>query len=258
MPASMGTMTHGLKTPENAVKQDKRGSTAMITHYAEHAIELNPDGAGAYAIKAVAHLMDSIYGWGESRLGSIEIGRKTAQIGLRLDDRDAQIVRTVGNVNLYAREHDQAKRDFLWAIDLNPDEAENYALLGYVIGLAGDYDGATSYIERALQLSPRDQFKATWYSHHAMAAAVAGRYQQAVELARASLAQNPEFLGGFRTLAVGLAYLDHKVEANMAIRELIKRLPGLTLRSVAEQLPFSDSASRDRYIHGLRTAGLPE
>jgi tetratricopeptide (TPR) repeat protein len=139
---------------------------------------------------------------------------------------------------------------------LNPDEAENYALLGFVIGLAGDYEGATSYIDRALELSPRDQFRATWYSHHAMVAVLSGHYQRAVDLANAALAQNPEFLGGFRTLAVGLAYLDRKEEAGEAIRELNNRLPELTLKSVAEQLPFADSASQDRYIQGLRMAGL--
>ena len=90
-----------------------------------------------------------------------------------------------------------------------------------------------------------------------MVAAVAGEYQAAVDLAKATLAQNPEFPGGFRTLAVGLAYLGDEAQANTAIRELIKRIPALTLGQVAVQLPFSDSASRDRYITGLRTAGLP-
>ena len=226
--------------------------------HAERAIELNPDGAGPYAIKSVTHLMDALYGWGDSWSHAMESGRRAARTGLRLDDRDAQIVRTVGLVNLYAKDHDQAKHDFLRAIDLNPDEAENYALLGFVIGLGGDYEGATTYIQRALELSPRDQFRATWYNHHAMAAAVVGRYQEAVDLSRTTLSHNPEFPGGFRTLAVGLAYLDRKVEANAAIRELLDRLPELNLKSAAEQLPFSDSASRDRYLEGLRIAGLPD
>ncbi len=226
--------------------------------HAERAIELEPEGAGAYAIKSVTHVMDAVYGWGDSWAQSMEIGRHTARIGLRLDDRDAQMVRSVGNVNLYSKDHEQAKSDFLRAIDLNPDEAENYALLGYVVGLLGDYEGATTYIQRALELSPRDQFRATWHSHHAMAAVVAGQYQQAADLARTALAQNPEFLGGFRTLAVAKAYLGHKAEASAAMRELTNRLPELTLRSAADQLPFADSASQERYIEGLRTAGLPE
>lgn len=91
-----------------------------------------------------------------------------------------------------------------------------------------------------------------------MAAAVAGQYEQAVDLARMTLAQNPEFLGGFRTLAVGLAYLGRKGEADAAMRALRERLPEMTLRSAAEQLPFSESSCRDRYIEGLRIAGLPE
>jgi tetratricopeptide (TPR) repeat protein len=233
-----------------------RKDNERAKQHAERAIELDPEGAGAYAIKSVTHLMDAVYGWEASRSQSMDLGRSMALAALRLDDRDAQVVRVVGLTNLYARNHDQARRDFLRAIELNPDEAENYALLGFVVGLAGDYEGATSYIERALELSPRDQFRATWYSHHAMVAAISGRYQQAVDLANASLAQNPEFLGGFRTLAVGLAYLDRKEEAGAAIRELNNRLPELTLKSVAEQLPFADSASQDRYIQGLRMAGL--
>lgn len=234
-----------------------REDNVKALQHADRAIELDPEGAGAYAIKAVTHLMAALYGWGESWSHSIEMGRRLAQTGLRLDDRDAQTVRTVGLANLYAKDHDQARRDFLRAIDLNPDEAENYALLGHVIGLCGDFEGATTYIQRALELSPRDQFRASWYSHYAVAAAVAGHYQQAVDLARLTLAQNPEFLGGFRTLAVGLAYLGHQGEANEAIQALTVRLPELTLRSALEQLPFSESACRDRYIEGLRMAGLP-
>jgi TolB-like protein/Tfp pilus assembly protein PilF len=233
-----------------------RKDNQRAQQHAERAIELDPKGAGAYAIKSVTHLMDAVYGWRATRSQAMDLGRSMARTALRLDDRDAQVVRVVGLVNLYARNHDQAKQDFLRAIELNPDEAENYVLLGLVIGLAGDYEGATSYIERALELSPRDQFRATWYSHHAMVAVISGRYQQAVDLANAALAQNPEFLGGFRTLAVGLAYLDRKDEAGAAIRELNNRLPEMTLKSVAEQLPFADSASQDRYIQGLRLAGL--
>ncbi len=235
-----------------------RQDNQQARQHAERAIELDPQGAGAYAIDAVTHLMNAVYGWSDSRPQSMEAGRRAAQTGLRLDDRDAQTVRTVGLVNLYAKDHDQARRDFLRAIDLNPDEAENYALMGNVIGLAGDYEGATVYIQRALELSPRDHFRATWYSHQAMAAAVAGQYEQAVDLARMTLAQNPEFLGGFRTLAVGLAYLGRKGEADAAMRALRERLPEMTLRSAAEQLPFSESSCRDRYIEGLRIAGLPE
>ncbi len=225
--------------------------------HAVRAIELDPQSAGAYSIKSVAHLMDALYGWADTRSHALELGRASALTGLRLDDRDAQIVRVVGLINLYSGDHEQARHNYLQSIDLNPDEAENYALLGQVIGLAGDFEGATSYINRALELSPRDQFRATWYSHLAMAAAVAGRYDRAVDLARETLAENPEFLGGFRTLAVGLAYLGRNDEARMAIRELCQRLPGLTLSTVVDQLCFSDSASQDRYLEGLRIAGLP-
>lgn len=140
----------------------------------------------------------------------------------------------------------------------DPNEAENRALLGYALGLAGEYETACEHIENAIRLSPRDAFINTWYNFLGMAAVAAGRDEDAVSWAQKAVRENPQFPGGHRTLACAYGHLGRLDEAKAAVGSFEKRLPGVTITQLRESLPFPHEAQRERYLDGLRKAGLPE
>jgi len=142
---------------------------------------------------------------------------------------------------------------------VNPNEAENRALLGAALAVAGDYDGAREQFDAAFSLSPRDVHVATWYNYLAIAAFVVGRDEEAVDWSKKTVLANPTFPGGYRSLAASLGNLGQLTEGKAAREKLQKLLPKLTLSQLRENLPyFKDQNTLERYLGGLRKVGLPE
>ena len=100
--------------------------------------------------------MDALYGWGRSRESSFRAAIDSAESGLALDDQDAQVLRAAGIAHFFMRNHDVAFAYYQRAVEANPNEAENHALFGAALGVAGDYEGA---LERLASLrEPVDAF----------------------------------------------------------------------------------------------------
>ena len=165
-------------------------------------------------------------------------------------------LRALGLANLFSRRHDDAIHDFQRAVDLNPNESDNDANLGFALGLAGDYQAALDHLKTALRISPRDTLKWNWHGNMAMAAAVAGRDEDAIDWARKSIRDNPDFPGAHRTRAACHGNLDQLGEARAALEELLHLQPGLTIARLRETLPVKNTADLERYLGGLRKAGL--
>ena len=176
-----------------------------------------------------------------------------------MDDQDAQVIRSAGIVHFFMQNHDIALAYYKRAVEANPYEAENRALLGAGFGVAGDYDAALHQIETAIRLSPRDLHIATWYNYLGMAAFVVGRDEEAAEWSVKTAQSNPQFPGGYRTLAASYGLLGRLTEAVAAREKLHELLPHLTIAQLRENLPyFKNPDDLERYLEGLRRAGLPE
>jgi adenylate cyclase len=61
-----------------------------------------------------------------------------------------------------------------------------------------------------------------------------------------------------RHVAASLALLGRTEEARDAVRGLLVIEPGSTLSSWSRHIPYRDLNFVERFVHGLREAGLPE
>lgn len=223
------------------------------------AIKLDPIRAQYHGLLAVTYLMDAFYGWSESREDSFSQALERAERGLALDGNNSLTIRAAGLVHFFTKNHDIALSYYRKAVRVNPYEAENRALLGAALGVAGDYDGAREQFEAAFSLSPRDVGVATWYNYLAIAAFVAGREEEAVEWSKKTIQANPQFPGGHRSLSASYGNLGQLKEAEDARVKLQELLPQLTVSQLRGSLPyFKDPKTMERYLDGLRKAGLPE
>ncbi|MFB3078476.1 MAG: hypothetical protein ACE1Y4_10770, partial [Lysobacterales bacterium] len=122
-----------------------------------------------------------------------------------------------------------------------------------------DYDAALHEFEAAMRLSPRDLHIATWYSYLGIAAFVAGQHEEAAEWSLKAIQSNPQLPGGHRTLASSYGNLGRVGEAAAAREKLQDLQPHLTIAQLRENLPyFKNPDDLERYLEGLRKAGLPE
>jgi TolB-like protein/Tfp pilus assembly protein PilF len=223
------------------------------------AIDLDSRQANYHALLAVTHLIAGLYGWSESKDASYREALEIAERGLALDDQDSQVIRSAGLVHFFSKNHEVALGYYERAVAANPYEAENRALLGAALGVAGDYEAALEQFEMALRLSPRDVHVATWYNYMGIAAFVAGRHEEAADWAKKTADANPQFPAGHRTLAASYGNLGRLAEAEAARERLQELLPHLTIAQLRESLPyFKNSDDLERYLDGLRKAGLPE
>lgn len=223
------------------------------------AIELDSHRASYHGLLAVIHTMDALYGWSESRDASFRVALESAERALAIDDQDTLAIRSAGAVHFFSKNHDVALGYYKQAVAANPNEAENRALLGSSLGVAGDYDGALEQFEIAFRLSPRDAHTATWYNYLAVAAFVVGRDKEAAEWAEKTAQASPQFPGGHRSLAASYGNLGRIEEAAAAREKLQELLPHVTLTQLRERLPyFKNPETMERYLDGLRKAGLPE
>ena len=57
-------------------------------------------------------------------------------------------------------------------------------------------------------------------------------------------------------MASSCGHLGRTKEAQAALKELLLLMPGMTIDDVRKQVPFKDSNDMERYLDGLRKAGL--
>ena len=231
---------------------------AEAMRLARQGIELDPNDANCYALLGFALHMEFMYDWGDDRWRSIREAHEAALRSVALDDHDSMGYRCLAIMELYLKRHDEALRSIEKAVDLNPNDADGFAIMGGTLGCAGDYEGARANVEKAIRHSPRDPFLASWYNHLAHAAAVAGRHEEAVDWAHRLLQARPHFPAGHRVLASSLSHLGRREEANSELRALLALLPDLSLADVQLTVPIKDPDAMERYLDGLRQAGLPE
>jgi len=236
-----------------------QGDNAAAQHFVSKAIALDQNQANYHGMLATTHVMDAVYGWSTSREASLGVALVSAERGLALDDQDAMVIRSAGLVHFFSKNHDAALNYYQRAVAVNPNEAENRSLLGAALGVAGDYEAAREQFEEAFRLSPRDSHIAIWYNYLALAAFIAGRDTEAVAWAQKTIQANPTFPGGPRTLAASCGNLGQIAEAVAARQKLQELQPHVSIAQLRESLPyFKEADTMERYLEGLRKAGLPE
>ncbi len=106
--------------------------------------------------------------------------------------------------------------------------------------------------------SPRDN-RGTWlYDAMGHGYFMLGDYEQAIEVSKKGLHQDPSVYGALVTLAASYAQLGHKEEARRYVDELLCLIPRYTLRALCKNPFFVHPVLIDKLVESMRLAGLPE
>ena len=122
--------------------------------------------------------------------------------------------------------------------------------------MAGESEAAIRHLELALRLSPRDPGVHWTYHGLALAHFASGNYGEAVTWARRAVSHHPEFTFGLRTLATSLAQAGQTDEARKVLARAMAQDPDFTLAGGRRVLLTALPAFAERYMDGLRKAGL--
>jgi adenylate cyclase len=236
------------------VKSDNAKARAFF----ERASELDPQFARAYFSLALTHYADLINEWTPSRDRSIQELNQAVRKGVALDNKDPSGQLVLGRAYWVAGDIEKAVTCAEVAVQLDPSFAFAYFSLGLLLAHAGRPEEAIENIERGMRLSPRDLTMHFAFSYLAQAHFGAGRYEDAVDWAQRSLQQRPDYDHAYRTLAASHAHLGQLDEARAALREAVRIVPEFSLAGIKLHWSGSDPYFVDRYLDGLRKAGLKE
>jgi tetratricopeptide (TPR) repeat protein len=161
------------------------------------------------------------------------------------------------HVNLLKR-FDVAEDSYERALAANPSNAFAWLLKGTLHAFKSEGEQAVEHTERALALSPLDPHRYFYDSLAATAAAAAGRYERALELAQRSLKANRKHTSTLRVMTVAQWLLGQRDEARKTVQELLRLQPTMTVGGWLKSSPAASYELGRRAAEVWRQAGVPE
>src|SRR5947207_8846602 len=232
-------------------RQDNVVAQALL----EKAIAIDPNYGQALGVLATSHIFGAHMGWGNMTTVA-PIAERAALAAVEADSEDPWAHHGLAYVYLFARRFDDSLAEFELALRLNPNFSLAQAFYGVTLCYCGRWQEGDLAARRALRLSPRDPLSALYYGIAAYAQFIGHNYDEAIRLAHESLRQRADFVGGHRVLTAAAGMAGQNEVAGIALRELRRAQPNVTLAWIANELPMKQPADREHYLEGLRRAGL--
>jgi TolB-like protein/cytochrome c-type biogenesis protein CcmH/NrfG len=241
----------GLSYYWRLTRQDNVVAQALL----EKATAIDPNYGQALGVLATCYTFSAHMGWADMS-AVVSTAEQAALAAIRADSEDPWAHHALGNAYLFTRRFDDSLAEFEVALQLNPNFSLAQAYYGLTLSYCGRWEDADMAARRALRLSPRDPFSALYYGITAYSQFVGHNYEEAMQLARESVRQRSDFVGGHRVLTAAAGMLGQKEAAGPALQELRRAQPNISLDWVAREMPFKIDDERNHYLEGLRRAGL--
>jgi TolB-like protein/tetratricopeptide (TPR) repeat protein len=218
------------------------------------AITLDPEFAPGYAALARVYTQRIVFEWSEDPESDRKAAYAMARRAVELDDKDTYAHYTRAWASLLMREHDDAIGEAQKSIDLTPNFALGYYMLGVARVFRGRFEQAIDPFRRAMRLSPHEPLTFFFCYYSGLAQYHQGHYEEAARMARMGIAIRPTHML-YRVLAASHGQLGHTEEAQVALAEMRRLMPKAAERLWELMNPYFDSAHRAQFIDGLRKAG---
>jgi TolB-like protein/tetratricopeptide (TPR) repeat protein len=232
---------------------DSREAIALL----DRAIVLDPGYARAYAHKAWLTIWRAFQGWDPMEEALASAGESVTK-GRQFDTDEPWIYVARIMVCMASLEGSEAVAAARKAVELNPNFAYGYSFLGVALATSGDGKAAISAIDRAVRLSPRDLLRDEFELFYGFAHFQMGNYAEAADYAASAISLRPGHAYPYRILAASSALAGNQERAVATIEEILGLTPGLNIALATMQSVFVPDDDRERFINGLRKAGLPE
>jgi Flp pilus assembly protein TadD len=240
------------------IRRFTRDDLAEARRLLTEVIATDPANAMALSDLAFANHFAAAFGWGDGTPAELfaRFG-EAARRAVTADDSDAASHSALAIHELFSGRHEEARRRLRRALELDPNSAFARGYLGVTYGFGGDYDVALPHLDEAIRLSPRDPLLIIWHLCKGWAALSAEQYEEAIEFAARAAEANPEFPDIYVVLAAANGQLGRAAAARTALEQLQRRMPALTAGDERLDRPFARAADRERFLEGLRKAGMP-
>jgi adenylate cyclase len=222
------------------------------------AIERDPNFAPGHAGLAYALFLSVMLGFGGDAESSVAEASEAAHRAIMLDPEDAFGQATLGRVHQMKGEHEAAISAYEKALALNPNYASAHYGLGWALIYSGRPEEGLPVVDEAIRLSPRDPMLWGFLTLKGLAFVAMDRHEEALKWIRKALRQSN---AGVRTHVfevIALAHLGRIEEAKEALQRVYTIKSDFDMDFVRATAKMMHPSSAERYINGLRKAGLLE
>jgi adenylate cyclase len=216
----------------------------------EQAAEIDPDYGRCYAGLSRTFNLAWRYRWARSPDAALDRAVELAHAAIGHDSLDARGYGELGFAQLYKKYHDESLAAYHRAVELNPNDADLLAEMADAMTYCGQTTKAVDLLKQAMRLNPYYPDWYLWYLGEAYF--YGGDYQQAIQ----TLQQMRDQSEAHRLLASSYAHLGVMNAAAHHAREVLRVHPNFSLEHWRNVPPNKDSRENERFLEGLRKAGL--
>jgi DNA-binding SARP family transcriptional activator/Tfp pilus assembly protein PilF len=225
----------------------------------KRALGIDPDNAMAAAWAAYWQVFYAGQGWTTDVERAFGIAQEYALRAIRTDPDNAEALGIYAHVCAFLnKDFDSALFYYDRALRLNPSLAFVWATSAATYCYIGEPDIALERLERYRELAPFDPYFCFYENIYTIAHTFKGDYERAVAVGRRAVKTSPQYSNGYKPLIAALGHLGRREEAKRYVDQLLSLEPNFTVERFAQVYPFKHATDRDRYMTGLRLAGVPE
>ena len=227
----------------------------------ERALALDPANVWALLGIATMDMIVAVIFYPDDRAARFAAAETAATKAVSLAPENAFAHMCLGFVQIYTSRASQGIRECERALELDRNLADAHGHIGGAKILLGQAEDTEAHIREALRLSPHDTFVYGWCVFAGSAKLSLGREEEAIAWLRRSVESNRNYPTSHLLLAAGLAHLGRLTEARSEAQVGLAMIPTFTISRFLASAPSDNPAfraGRERYIDGLRKAGVPE
>jgi adenylate cyclase len=220
------------------------------------AMMVDPRFARAVSGIGFSYAMDVFLGAMVEREETLLMAERYATAAKKLDDTVPAVHFGISFIYERRERFDDAVEAARRSVELDTNYADGYAQLASALIQAGRPHEGLEAIETAMRLNPARPF--FYLDVLGRAKFMLGRYDEAAQTYEEVVRTNPAFISGHRGLAAAYAYLGRLEDAEWEGAEILVLQPDFSLQDERVSNAFKRQEDMERYIEGLRQAGLPE
>jgi adenylate cyclase len=195
-----------------------------------------------------------VYGSTRSPIIAYAQANRCLKKALALDKKNSDAHTTLGTLYLMRKQHDKAIAAAERGVALNPNGADAFAILGWILSYSGKPEEGVGFLNKAFRLNPLPP--GMYFNWLGFALNLTGRYEDAMAVYKKGLDREPTNPRLHIGLAASYFYLGRQKEARAEAAEVLKLDPEYALEDHAKTLPLKNKTDKERYFSALRKAGL--